>query len=348
MAALKNPRNPSPRQVLLGLFILFQIAFLVTSNFIGFIQWAPPKFLRLAPRDSDDRKNRRQLMDRVAPGFAEERGHLWQWGDLLETNLRRYSQLTGQDQAWSLFAPGVHTETGWPCLLLLWDDPPAEGQSIPGTVFAFDARNGFNVWADWNKPAFATEMAVPATYDVGLLAASNPIELLMLDAVYKTRKADVGRARSELLLSVNEPNDIYDFVRIGKARFRRFEGKLYFNTQADRETPDELAARMTREVRDGLREYHDLAHEYLRMRYKDWKREHPTEPRPTQVILLNRLYHIRGPKDDRHDQHHHHPGWDGPFVVPVARWMPEGQRNPDYYELEPFNFADQRFYPMTK
>src|SRR5436190_10988710 len=102
MAVLKNPRNPSPRQVLLGLFILFQIAFLVSSNLLEFIQWAPPKFLRLAPRDSNDRKNRQKLMDRLAPGFAEERGHLWQWADHLETSIRRYTQLTGQDQKWSL------------------------------------------------------------------------------------------------------------------------------------------------------------------------------------------------------------------------------------------------------
>lgn len=124
----------SPRQVLLGLFILFQLGFLFVSNFLGAINWVPSQ-LPDTPK---------QLLNRVAP-LGDKNRHGWHWSEQVQTNLSNWAQVTGQDQAWSLFAPGVSKQTGFPAVMLLFDDPPTKGPSLPGTMFTFDAANGFHL-----------------------------------------------------------------------------------------------------------------------------------------------------------------------------------------------------------
>jgi hypothetical protein len=128
---------PSPRQVALGLFILFQLVFLFGSNGMEFLQWLGPE-LKGEPK---------KLANRLAPRFADEEGHGWAWMDRLETGMRRYMQLTGQDQDWSLFAPTVGKATGYPVVVLLWDEAPPQGPSIRQSRLDYDAKSGFNlVW----------------------------------------------------------------------------------------------------------------------------------------------------------------------------------------------------------
>jgi hypothetical protein len=329
------PANPSPRQVLLGWFILFQIVFLVTSNLLGFIQWAPPKFVQWdSAVSTDQQKKRRETLDRLVPGFAAEQGHGWNWAEEGETFLRRWAQVSGQDQSWSLFAPSVAKATSWPAILFTWEEPTSEGPSIPGTMFAFDAKNGFNICSKWNSTD-----KVSLSGQIGLLAATNPLDLLSLHYANEFRQQS-AQAQQVIYYSINEPKDIHSFVRIGNARLRRYEGRLHLNTQSDGESLDEMQRYMTRRMRRFVTEEHDLAIEYMRMRFRDWQREHPELPVPKQVILLNRLYRIRGPHEER--------GWEGPYVVPVVRWQPSVDRNAESYALEPFDFATQRFTPMNR
>src|ERR1700722_9432517 len=133
-----DARPPSPRQVLLGLFILFQLAFLIVSN-------AVDAFQRAVDRMPESIKT---TVNRLAPDLARQRGHGWQWCDQLETKLRRWKELTGTDQSWALFVVPSKA-TGFPAVLLMWDDPLPSGQSFSGATLAFDARNGFDLRADW-------------------------------------------------------------------------------------------------------------------------------------------------------------------------------------------------------
>lgn len=298
-----DARPASPRQVLLGLFILFQLFFLIVTNLLGFIKWTPP--------DTEAVNERKKLINRVAPDFADEKGHGWAWTDELDTLTRRWVQLTYQDQDWALFAPGIAKATGFPAVLMLWEDPAPQGRSIPGTRLVFDKTNGFNLCAD--------EGASPGG------PASSP----------------VSAKRGDLMLSDNEPKDIHDFFRYGKCRVRRFEGQLYLNTQPeDDETEDDLKGRLTRRMRKYLGENHGAAYQYLRWRLDIWKRQNPDANAPKQVILLHRLYRVRGPEEER--------GWEGPYLVPIARWQPGVQRHGSYLELEPFDFSDERFFPVTR
>jgi hypothetical protein len=133
---------PSPKQMLLGGFILFQLAFLLLSNLLGFVKSIPKEM----PEEPA------KLMNRVAPHFVDGLGHGWQWSEQLETNLTSWMQLTGQDQEWALFAPAVGKGTGFPCLVLLWDDKRFDDPAIQEELFTFDVKNGFHMRLDLLAP----------------------------------------------------------------------------------------------------------------------------------------------------------------------------------------------------
>jgi hypothetical protein len=326
-------KTPSPRQVVLGLFILFQLGFLIFSNLLGFVTSLPWEL-----RELD--KEKRRAINRVVPHFLNERGHGWEWCNQIEYSLRPWVQVTGQDQVWSLFAPSVNKVTGFPVVLLVWDEPAEEAPAgIPGTFFALGAKNGINLCADWT-PSRSEEPSLRLACQMGLLTAQNPWELVNLYAACRLRQVEPA-PRLALLLSENEPHNVYDYVRFGKLRLRKFEGQLYINPEPyDYETPADLAGRMTRRLRRFLNDSHDPAMAYLKWRLKGWQREHPDRPAPKQILLLERFYRIHPPDEPR--------GWDGPYLIPLARWQPNRRPPAEDYVLEAYDFTNQRFYSVTR
>lgn len=323
----KKPKPPSPRQVLLGLFIVGQIVFLVSTNLLGFATWFP----------SLNRKKPNQLINRTVPRFAEKQGNLWHWIEQYDGNLRRWTELTGQEQGWSLFAPTISKETAFPAVLLSWDEPFKEEAGFPGGLFSFHETNGFHLVGDWNHPPEIRQPSLSLAAQVGILAAQSPWETLALAGTALAHDA-AKHPRMELLLSENEPRDLHHYFRVSHCRVRKFEGNFYVNPQPyPNEGPDGLATRLTARMREFTDDYNDLAVSYLRWRLKTWQANHPDEPAPRQVILVERFFRLHGPKEDTR-------GWDGPYVVPIARWLPEGI-NPD--RLEPFDFGEQRFFPKA-
>lgn len=314
---------PSPRQVLLGLFIVGQIAFLIASNTLGFVQWFPTL----------KREKPNELINRIAPNFAEKQGHGWQWTEQAEANLRRWTELTGQEQGWSLFAPTISKETGFPAVLLSWHDAQPETKGFAGALFSFDQKNGFNLCAAWNHPPAPHSLSL--TSHLGLLTAQSPWEALTLHALCRVRASET-LPPTELLLSENEPPDLQRYLRVSKCRVRKFEGNFYFNPQPyDYENPEMLGSRLNNRVREFVNDYHDLALAYLKWRLKTWQAAHPDAPAPKQVILIQRFYRIHDPKEPR--------GLDGPYVVPMARWLPTRMPEAGFQVLEPFDFTEQRF-----
>ena len=140
LATLAPPS--SPRQVVLGLFILFQLAFLVVSNLLGALKYGA----------SEVKDKPKELINRLVPRFADEEGHTWKWTEEFETIFRRYTQLTGQEQEWSLFAPSVGKATGFPAVLMISDDATSDGPSIREMTLKFDAVQGFNWWSAQTPP----------------------------------------------------------------------------------------------------------------------------------------------------------------------------------------------------
>jgi hypothetical protein len=141
--------RPSPRQVILGLFVLWQLVFLIASNLIGLYHDAQGHIT--GPDLS-------AAVDRVMPGYTSKRGHSWEITDEFATALRRWAQLTGQPQSWGLFAPNVYHATGFPAVVLLWDDAPTAGPEFVSLMARLNS--------DSDKPA-------PATQSADLLPSEN-------------------------------------------------------------------------------------------------------------------------------------------------------------------------------
>lgn len=326
----QDAKPPSPRQVLLGWFIVAQLLYLLGSNVLGFVRYFP----------TENRQKPNELINRAMPRFAEKQGNAWPWTEQAENVMNRWSEVTGQDQAWSLFAPTISKGTGFPAVLLSWDDPYADEQTFPGTTLSYHAKNGFNLCADWTHPPEAREPSLAMASGLGLLMAQHPWEALALCEAIRARSIE-KKPHVELLLSDNEPPDLHAYLRLGNCRVRKFEGNFYINPQPYAlEDADPLATRLTTRMREFATDYHDLAAAYLRWRLKSWQDAHPDSPAPTQVILLERFYRIHGPKEE--------PGWDGPYTVPMARWLPSPKARPGFYTLEQFDFTEQRFVPMTR
>ncbi len=106
-----NPSAPKTLQVVLGLFIVWQIFFLVMANSVEFLQ------------DIHSRVTKKPcvILDRLTPGWRTKRGHFWQTQQSLLAVKDFWGQLTGQEQTWQVFAPEVFKDTHLPAVALRWE-----------------------------------------------------------------------------------------------------------------------------------------------------------------------------------------------------------------------------------
>jgi hypothetical protein len=110
-----EPARPKQRSVLLGLFIVAQLAFLVVSNLFNLLKEAQAD----VPADAG------RVIEQAAPGWLNKQGHVWNFMEGAMQLTNRWSQVTLQLQQWSLFAPSIGKECVFPALLLSDDEPPA-------------------------------------------------------------------------------------------------------------------------------------------------------------------------------------------------------------------------------
>jgi hypothetical protein len=130
--ALPPPQRPTARQVILGLFVVGQLAFLVTANGVAFIQESRS---HLRPAVNAE-------IERVIPGHVGNSGHTAMFLDEAGTAVKHWADVTGQDQRWALFAPGVWKVTGFPALLLVWEDAATFAPKLAPTLARLDAPDG--------------------------------------------------------------------------------------------------------------------------------------------------------------------------------------------------------------
>src|SRR5262249_6989983 len=114
----KQPPAASPpvtgSRLLLGAFILWQLAFLFGINFLDMINSARDEM--------PSHKDYAQGIERVFPGWPSKSGHFHDLADVADKITRRYAQLTGQTQGWSLFAPDIGKQCVFPAVLVRWDE----------------------------------------------------------------------------------------------------------------------------------------------------------------------------------------------------------------------------------
>jgi hypothetical protein len=100
----------------LGLFVTWQLGFLLASNLVAFFPHGEPEQGEL----SDSRSGPAQ-----AGGSGPAQCALEVVGGLTD----RWAHLTGQMQAWWLFAPSVPSQATFPVVELRWDDPDGPVQN---------------------------------------------------------------------------------------------------------------------------------------------------------------------------------------------------------------------------
>jgi hypothetical protein len=282
---------------LLGLFILGQVLFLFLSNFLGILQksknglperWKPP-------------------IERLAPGFTRQKGHLWELTETLSRLTTLWDHLTGQTQRWSLFALKIRDVRSFPALELHWEDPAESAPAI--------AKN------------------------LSLLSTGSPLGALALGGL--TVNQAMLKA-PELVLSDNEPPNIECYFRAGNFRLRRFENNITLDLASDgQETPQQTAELWRDKISKYLRENGYLVLPYMKWRLRQIQNKNPSWPKPRQVILLMRYYHIREPGEKAEF-------WQGPDTIPVARWQPGVKWQDNYQVLERWNPVTKRFESWLK
>jgi hypothetical protein len=223
---------------------------------------------------------------------------------------RRYAQLTGQTQGWSLFAPNIGRQLVFPAVLVRWDEDPASALAL-------------------SRP-------------LSPLASTNPLEAGILRAAGATDQPAPVPAEPVTIRSANEPKDIHSYFRVGNFRLRRLECNLaVVLAQGDGETPAEAAKRWRERIYKLLNKEAAPVQAYLHWRWDSYRKAHPEAPPPKQLILVMRRYAIVAPEKAP-------PYWRGPFTVPVARVQPDAPWVEDHSPLEMYNPVTQRFQEVRQ
>jgi hypothetical protein len=145
-------------RALLTLFVLGQFLFLVGSNFLGVEEPLRTEFKNFAwgdppPRDAPSpwqrfkRGVQAAMKDTEPPDYLNGKGDVQEkYYKVARTYTKHWSQLTGQPQSWSLFAPYIVEVIPFPAVEFRWDaqdwpdwaGPPASGEHPTAIVYLSD------------------------------------------------------------------------------------------------------------------------------------------------------------------------------------------------------------------
>jgi hypothetical protein len=114
---LTTARRPTFAQVLLGLFVTWQLIFLLAANLLSFFPYGEPQEGEL----SDSRRR---------PAMADSNGPVQDAINGVTAITRRWEYWTGQVQVWSLFAPTFPTQASFPVVELRWQDEDRLGSAL--------------------------------------------------------------------------------------------------------------------------------------------------------------------------------------------------------------------------
>jgi hypothetical protein len=164
-------RRPGLAQIALGLLIVWQLLFLAAANLLPIVPHGEPETAELS--DS-----------RCLPPPPDGGGTLQPLIDLVGRGVHRWTKLTGQLQAWWLFAPTVPPQATFPLVELHWDGqagqqtrPPVRLSSVlepldptsyarlPGShdrLFHYEIRLGL-IFLFWNDKVVAEHPEVCRT-----------------------------------------------------------------------------------------------------------------------------------------------------------------------------------------
>jgi hypothetical protein len=122
LAAHSSPpssASPTTAQVFLGIFVLWQLFFLFTYNFVtlGNDLRKEEDYKKKLPRDW------KGVIEKTFPDWFDKKGHFHDVCAAINGLNKRWSALGGQPQGWSLFAPEISKQITFVAVELRWDEP---------------------------------------------------------------------------------------------------------------------------------------------------------------------------------------------------------------------------------
>jgi hypothetical protein len=314
-----NPRpTPILARLLLGLFIIWQIVFLFFANILSLLGG-----VRESWRDQP-------AVEEAAPAWIRGKDRAAGTEKALTRLTNFWSELTGQPQNWSLFAPSVTSVIPFVAVECCWEDDPSSVRSIARWLAPLAGRTGFDESA-LAAAAWRTEPNRVGVVSNGDVPPPSPVPWR-----HKSESAVV-------LLSANEPSDPRRFVKFGHFRLRRYESSIDVSLASPDKEPDTVVDEWRETIEDRVRDRGRLIEAYLRWQLRRFAQEHPELPVPKQVILWVRLYRVPPP-----DQMPSPWDWEGPEWHPVARWQPEAEWIPGHLPVEMFNPVIGRFESLRE
>jgi hypothetical protein len=287
-------QRPTSAQVLLGLFISWQLLFLPAANYLAFL-----------PHGQADEG---ELSDsRSAPRQADASGAVQNAIDFAAGITDAWSHLTGQAQAWWLFAPEVPRSATFPIVELRWDD-------------------------DSESVACKASLAAPLAATNGVASAVLCFDFRQVPALQPVR-----------LHTVLEPKDPRHYFRPQSSFDRLFHYEIRlglivsnWNEQTLGETPEFWRKAFKERVR---RQWRSIR-AYFRWYVQHFQQENPELPPPKQVILSIRIYQIPGPGKASEV-------WPPPWEQPLARWRPDAPAESGNLPIEAFDPVARRFVTLN-
>jgi hypothetical protein len=307
-----------PARILLGLFICWQLFFLVSSN-----------LLSLLPRVRDSWQDKPKA-EAIAPDWLHEKGRVAEAERDLTRLTTRWAEISGQPQNWSLFAPNVTRIIPFVAVEFSWDEDPMSVRWISRQLAPLAAGRPFEEAiigsSAWHDDRSGIEHRLANLLSTGEVQAPPPTDWR-------------PHPRSSIvLLSANEPADVHRFVRFGKFRLRRYESNIDVSLASPDKEPESVVDSWRENIEDRVRGNWRLIEAYLQWQLRRWSQKHPDLPPPKQVILWIRLYRVPPPEDVSSPWN-----WQGPEWHPVARWQPGVAWETGLLPVEMFNPVVPRF-----
>src|SRR5260370_21320270 len=173
---------PLVARFFLGLCVIWQILFLFSSNLLS---------LAAKARDYWQDQN---LVKTIAPNWSQAKGPIADTEHSLSTMTMRWSELTGQPQNWSLFAPNVTSVIPFVAVEFCWDEDPGS--------------------RDDRSEIQKLERRLTDLLKTGDVRAPP-------SAPWRHQAQ-----ASVVLLSANEPSEAGRYAKFGRFRLRRYESNI--------------------------------------------------------------------------------------------------------------------------
>jgi hypothetical protein len=322
------PPSPTPKlaRILLGLFILWQLVFLICSNLLSLLP-----SVRELWRDKSS-------VEAVAPDWLHDKGRVANTERTLLGMTTRWAEVTGQPQNWSLFAPNVTSIVPFVAVEFCWEEDPSSVRSLSRRLTLLASRHGLDEAAVaaclWHGDRSHTQEVEHRLSEL-LIARSSP-----------SPPANPWRTKASsaiVVLSDNEPPDLRHFIRFGRFRLRRYESNIDVSLASPDKDPGAVVDGWRETIEDRVRSHWRLMEGYLQWRLRHWSQTHPELPPPKQVILWVRIFRVPSPEGTASRW-----SWEGPEWHPLARWQLDAEWMPGHLPVEMFNPVVGRFESLRE